>query len=180
MWHGLAPEAGGPLALWQVGIAPSEAWGRRKGCNDCITETFRWNPVGNQSHPAEPGPQPEVSRAWRPARAVTKRRQRMPKPCDRAPRWPHPRVAFGVAKPGAAPVHRIEAWWPGSRRGPRTRHRHTRVPQELGTPCDSTGMTAWGSRPPYPRPQAGVGPERRDEDRRHRVVMAGERAGSRS
>ena len=38
-----------------------------KGGSDVgsITETFRWNPVGNQSHPVEPGPQPEASPAWR-------------------------------------------------------------------------------------------------------------------
>jgi hypothetical protein len=37
-----------------------------KGGSDVgsITETFRWNPVGNQSHPVELGQQPEASLAW--------------------------------------------------------------------------------------------------------------------
>ena len=41
-----------------------------------------------------------------------------------------------------------------SRRGRRTRHRHIRVPQELGTPCDSSrhqfGAGAAGPRSPWP------------------------------
>jgi hypothetical protein len=73
-----------------------------------------------------------------------------PKPCHRAPRVPHPRVAFGFARPGAAPDHRM-AWWPGSRRGPRTRSSRTRVPQELGTPCDSTRRRRRGGRTRTPR-----------------------------
>jgi len=45
-------------------------------------ETFRWNPVGTQSHPAKPGQQPEVSLAWRAVTHGTKRRQRA---CRAAP-----------------------------------------------------------------------------------------------
>jgi hypothetical protein len=47
-----------------------KAWERRKRCNEYIMETFRWNPVGNQSHPVEPGLQPAASLATRPAMAV--------------------------------------------------------------------------------------------------------------
>jgi hypothetical protein len=36
-----------------------------KGGRDVVQpETFRWNPVGSQSHPVERGPQPEASLAW--------------------------------------------------------------------------------------------------------------------
>jgi len=41
-----------------------EAWGRRKTCNEYISETFRSNPAGKQSRPIEPGQQSEASRAW--------------------------------------------------------------------------------------------------------------------
>jgi hypothetical protein len=44
-------------------IAPSEARERRRGCNDCTFKTFRWDLVGNQSHPVEPGQQPEANLA---------------------------------------------------------------------------------------------------------------------
>jgi hypothetical protein len=82
------------VSTWQTHLAPSEAWERRKRCNEYITATFRWNPVGNQSHPVEPGRQPEASVAWRPAMAAAKGRQPVPKPCHGAPRLPHPRVAL--------------------------------------------------------------------------------------
>ena len=55
--------------------------GRDVGSN---SETFRWNPVGNQSHPGELGQQPEASLAWGPAMVTAKRRQRVPRPCYRA------------------------------------------------------------------------------------------------
>ena len=73
---------GGPYQPWHAGIAPSKAWERRKDVNDDITETFHRNPVGNQSHPVEPGRQPAARLAPRPARDATKRRQPVPKPCD--------------------------------------------------------------------------------------------------
>ena len=50
-----------------------ESLGKEEGCRK--PETFRWNPVGNQSHPAEPGQQREASLAsWR-ATVRAKRRQ---------------------------------------------------------------------------------------------------------
>src|SRR5205085_4331011 len=63
-----------------------ESLGKEEGCNDCITETFRRNPVGNQSHPVEPGPQPEASLAWGLVTATAKRRQPAFRPCYGAPR----------------------------------------------------------------------------------------------
>jgi hypothetical protein len=45
-------------------------------------ETFRWNPAGNQSRPAEPGQQPEASLAWGRATVTAKRRQRDQTLCD--------------------------------------------------------------------------------------------------
>ncbi len=51
--------------------------------NTRLPETFRWNPVGNQSHSVESGQQPEASLAWGHASALhprcifpAKRRQR--------------------------------------------------------------------------------------------------------
>ena len=50
-----------------------ESLGKEEGCRK--PETFRWNPVGNQSHPAEPGQQRDASLAsWR-ATVRAKRRQ---------------------------------------------------------------------------------------------------------
>jgi hypothetical protein len=45
------------------------------------SETFRWNPAGNQSRPAEPGQRPEASFASGAATYRTKRKQRVLKPC---------------------------------------------------------------------------------------------------
>jgi hypothetical protein len=45
-------------------------------------ETFRWNPAGNQSRPAEPGQQPEASLAWGRVTVTAKRRQRDQTLCD--------------------------------------------------------------------------------------------------
>jgi hypothetical protein len=51
-----------------------------------IAETFRRNPVGNQSHPVELGQQPEASLASAGATRSTKRRQPGRRPCYRAPK----------------------------------------------------------------------------------------------
>ena len=40
----------------------------------------------NESRPAEPSQQPEASLAWWWATSTAKRRQRVPTPCDRAPK----------------------------------------------------------------------------------------------
>ena len=50
-------------------------------------ETFHRNPAGNQSRPAEPGQQPEASLAWGGATLTAKRKQRVPMPCYRAPKY---------------------------------------------------------------------------------------------
>ena len=49
-------------------------------------ETFRRSPVGNQSHPVEPGRQPEARLASWQVTARAKRRQPVLKPCYGAPR----------------------------------------------------------------------------------------------
>lgn len=41
-----------------------------------LSETFRWNPVGNQSRSVESGQRPEASLAWTSVTAAAKRRQR--------------------------------------------------------------------------------------------------------
>src|ERR1019366_5031399 len=53
-----------------------------------ITETFRRNPTGKQSRPAEPGQQPEASLASLGATHGAKRRQPVSKPCHSAPKLP--------------------------------------------------------------------------------------------
>jgi len=154
-----------------------KAWEGRKRCNEYITETFRWNPVGSQSHPVEPGKQPEASLAPAVVTQRTKRRQLVLRPCHGAPRLPYPRFSSRCStKRGPRPTTTSLVF--GYRRGLRTRHRHTRVPQEHGTPCDSTVFAAGGAAAPNaPGRQAGVGPER-SEDRRQRVVTTGERKGN--
>ena len=80
----------------------------------------------------------------------------------------NPRVAFGVVMSGAASDHR-RAWWLWSRRGPRTRQRHIRVPQELGTPCDSIRTIVMVLSPDLPTPVSQL---RLDvPDRLNRICM---------
>jgi hypothetical protein len=97
--------------------------------------------MGNQSHPVEPGWQPEASHAWwwgnPPCEALTASAEAV----LLSPEIAHPRVALGFASSGAVSDRRM-AWRLRSRRGLRTGHRHRRVPQELGTPCDSTRKAA--------------------------------------
>jgi hypothetical protein len=58
-----------------------KAWERGKRCNDYTLGTFRRSPVGSQSHPVEPGQQPEASLAWGGATRTAKRKQPGPRPC---------------------------------------------------------------------------------------------------
>ena len=44
--------------------------------------------MGNQSRLVERGAQPEASLAWGGVNRTAKRRQRVPMPCDRAPKLP--------------------------------------------------------------------------------------------
>jgi hypothetical protein len=67
-------------------LCTKKAWERGKRCNDYTLETFRRNPVGKQSHPVEPGRQPEASLAWAGVTRTAKRRQPGPRPCYGAPR----------------------------------------------------------------------------------------------
>src|ERR1700686_2357818 len=54
------------------------------------------------------------------------------------------------------------AWWSRSRRGRRTRHKHARVSQELGTPCGSFSTEIGTKGQPNPKvpgprpPSAGL------------------------
>ena len=100
--------------------------GRDVGSN---SETFRWNPVGNQSHPGELGQQPEASLAWGPAMVTAKRRQRVPRPCYRASKDNMFVGALVVLAAGAASACR-NGLARRSCRGPRTGHQHTRILQE--------------------------------------------------
>jgi len=58
----------------------------RKGGRASNSETFRWNPAGNQSRLEKLGQQPEASLAWGRVTCPAKRRQRGQRPCDRAPK----------------------------------------------------------------------------------------------
>jgi hypothetical protein len=50
---------------WYIkGVPRQDKLGKGGSDVGSITETFRWNPVGNQSHPEELGQQPEASLAW--------------------------------------------------------------------------------------------------------------------
>jgi hypothetical protein len=117
-------------------IAPSQAWERRRRCNDYTLETFHRDPVGNQSHPVKPSQQPEASLAsWcgQPiGRSVDSQCQgRAIEPREYYPPEPPFLTARGQHR------HSARARGARSSRGRRTGHRHTRVPQELGTPWSS-------------------------------------------
>ena len=134
---------------------------KKLGKGECdvrnITETFRRNSTGNQSRLVEPGEQPEASLAWGGVSRTAKRRQRVPMPCDRAPKLPFvesPRRTMCVGPCRAA----VLAWQRRSRRGPRAGRRHKRVPQELGTPCRFHLYSNWflgeGPDPKLPGPKS--------------------------
>src|SRR5208337_4992092 len=57
-----------------------------KGERDSNSETFHATLRVNESRPAKLGQQPEASLAWWRATFTAKRRQRVPMPCDRAPK----------------------------------------------------------------------------------------------
>ena len=59
----------------------------------------------NESRPAELSQQPEASLAWWRATSTAKRRQRVPMPCDRAPKS-HSREPPSLTQAGAAPRRR--------------------------------------------------------------------------
>lgn len=135
--------------------------------NMTFPETSRWNPVGNQSHPVEPGQQPEASLAWSSATAAAKRRQRRCRTMllspeisvagvlafscsgDRgdAPQWPDAFAPAGVAGTWRAP---------------------TGVPQEQERPAFSARRIGSAVVPKTKRP----GPWLRAVDRRERTDAA--------
>ena len=97
-------------------------------------ETFRWNPVGSQSHPVELGQQPEVSLASAGATRTTKRRQRGRRPCYRAPKSSFSQSAHRLnERRGRVP--RLEAAWP---RGPAGVQEHGE--RTLGFPSNRRGL----------------------------------------
>src|SRR5687767_15128713 len=55
--------------------------GKEEETQGFLSETFRRNPVGNQSHPVEPGRQPEASLVSVQVTARAKRRQPVLRPC---------------------------------------------------------------------------------------------------
>ena len=97
-------------------------------------ETFRWDPAGKQSRPAKPGQQPEASLAWWRATSTAKRRQRVPMPCDRAPKSLLAGATVVDTSGGRAEAPQ---WLGASRscRGPRTGRRDMRVAREPERPC---------------------------------------------
>jgi hypothetical protein len=104
------------------------------GCNDCIAETFRRNPAGNQSRPIEPGQQSEASLAWGGESRTAKRRQRGGRARRLSPesfsrrRSPRSRLKRGPRR------HAATAWRVRSCRGRRAERATTRVPREPGRP----------------------------------------------
>ena len=88
----------------------------------------------NESRPAEPSQQPEASLAWWRVTSTAKRRQRVPMPCDRAPKSSLAGATVVDTSGGRAEAPR----WLGafrSYRGPRTGRRDTRVAREPERPC---------------------------------------------
>ena len=98
------PWAGDRLGLPGLRQAKLGGGGRDVGL---FSETFRRNPVGNQSHPVEPSRQPEA-RVLRGGGAThpAKRRQRVRMPGDRAPKFCEFAGACAVRKAGAASMPR--------------------------------------------------------------------------
>ena len=139
----------------------------RKGEGDVTasSETFRRNPVGNQSHPAKSSPQPEASLASCPAMARAKRRQPASRPCDGAPRV-LPAGAFVLDTTGATAARRR------ARRAAPTGVEEQGIVQQgspgtweaLRLPLDTRGVGA--ARPQSSWPQAGVGPDGRARTQR--------------
>ena len=106
----------------------------------------------NESRPAELGQQPEASLAWRGVTLTAKRRQRVPMPCDRAPKYSLA-GALVVDTSGGRAEHAAMAWRARSCRGPRAGRRDTRGPREPGRPCPSPPTFRLG-RPEHQLPGA--------------------------
>jgi hypothetical protein len=126
--------------------------GKEDRCKGIQLETFRRNPVGKQSHPVE-----LASSRKRVLRRMVGQptRRSVDSQCQsraNEPREQYPREPLTCLDPGAAPIRpAILAWRLRSRRGRRTRHRYTRVPQELGTPQGSTSIYVGAEGQPNPK-----------------------------
>jgi hypothetical protein len=105
-----------------------------KGGRDSNSETFHATLRVNESRPAELSQQPEASLAWWRATSTAKRRQRVPMPCDRAPKSLLAGATVVDTSGGRAEAPQ---WLGASRsyRGPRTGRRDTRVAREPERPC---------------------------------------------
>lgn len=128
-------------------------------------ETFRRNPVGSQSHPAESGQQPEASLAWSVARLAAKRRQRR---C-RAMLW-SPEISVAGAHAVSCSGGRAEALYGPDADGPAgvagTWRAPTGVPQEQERPAflrEKTRLLG-GAGPKRPGPRLGVADRRERTD----------------
>jgi hypothetical protein len=124
-----------------------------KGGRDVTTtsETLRWSLVGIQSHPVEPGQQPEASLAWGGVSRTAKRRQPASTPSIE-PREMLTRGEPSFSRTRGPRRHTVTAWCARSRRGQRTRHRRIEASQELGTPWTLRDLCPDGD--PDHQPQA--------------------------
>jgi len=111
-------------------IAPGEAWGRGKRCNDYNSETFRWDSMGSQSHPVErAGSRKRVLRGG--GRPSSRSVDSQTESSDIEPRNFSGREPSLLTQAGAAPTRRngLACW---SHRGPRPERTVSRVLQEPG------------------------------------------------
>src|SRR5216684_3441169 len=77
------------------------------------------HPAGNQPRPAKLGQQPEASLTWLRVTVVTERRQRVRRPCDRAPKVVVVGADVVVAAEGSTEASR----WPGAEVPPGSKSR---------------------------------------------------------
>jgi hypothetical protein len=113
----------------------------------------------NESRPAELSQQPEASLAWWWATSTAKRRQRVPMPCDRAPKS---EVAGATVVDPSGGRAEAPQWLGASRsyRGPRAGRRDMRVAREPERPGRFHRHLRLGNRntnSPCPRPCAPAG-----------------------
>src|SRR3954447_6113530 len=136
----------------------------------------------NESRPAELGQQLEASLAWGGVTLTAKRRQRVPRPCDRASKAF--RGSPRSCQPRGPRRHAAMAWRARSRRGRRTGPRHMRGPWEPGRPVRLHRHVRLGNRTinsPEPtiarRRSLGANPRRKGWYRQAKATKCGETDG---